>query len=257
MIDEKSFENGIARNVERVTHYEKGGDGSGDGGCDCVGLVIGALRLAGGEWKWTHGSNYAARYRTKDLRKIASERDLKKNSLVYKGKQPGDSGYGLPDIYKDSGDLTDYYHIGIVTRTNPLRITHCTSVQGGIREDAKIGDWKYTGWLDQVKKDGEIMDIKTYKVVGGTLFLRRSPSQSASVLKRMPNGSIVTSSQEEENGWLYVDYEGTMGYCMTKFLEEINDISYDDDTLGAAIETAFSNVYAALDELKMIVTSAL
>ena len=73
----------------------------------------------------------------------------------------------------------------------------------------------------------------------------------------MPEGSIVCSSEEEKDGWLYVDYEGTMGYCMTKYLQEINDISYDDDTIGAAIETAFSNVYAALDELKMIIMSAL
>lgn len=37
----------INRNAARVTHYEKGGDGSGDGGCDCIGLIIGAWRMSG------------------------------------------------------------------------------------------------------------------------------------------------------------------------------------------------------------------
>ena len=40
--------------------YQLGHDGS-DGTCDCIGLIIGAIRRAGGKWTGTHGSNWAAR----------------------------------------------------------------------------------------------------------------------------------------------------------------------------------------------------
>ena len=43
--------------------YRSGGSGK-DGTCDCIGLIIGAIRRAGGSWPGTHGSNYAARYET-------------------------------------------------------------------------------------------------------------------------------------------------------------------------------------------------
>ena len=54
--------------------YRLGGDGS-DGTCDCIGLVIGAIRQAGGAWMGTHGSNYAARYEICLLYTSPSPRD--------------------------------------------------------------------------------------------------------------------------------------------------------------------------------------
>jgi hypothetical protein len=42
---------------------------------------------------------------------------------------------------------------------------------------------------------------------------------------------------------------------MAKFLEPCNE--YDDDSIAAAIETAFGNVYAALDELKKLIMQTL
>ena len=56
----EQFLEGIQKNIARVREYKLGMDGSG-GQCDCIGLIIGAVRLMGGEWKGTHGSNYAAR----------------------------------------------------------------------------------------------------------------------------------------------------------------------------------------------------
>lgn len=256
MITQKQFEQGTQENIARVTHYESGGDGSDDGGCDCIGLIIGAVRLAGGSWPWTHGSNYAARYRIRGLRSIRNASTLEKDEIVFKAKEPGEPGYDLPPKYKGSGDLNDYYHVGVVTNVNPLVITHCTGVEGGIKRDNTLGQWEYAGWLDQVQKDGGEEPVsKQYKVVGGTLFLRRGPSQQSGVLKRIPNGSIVTALDEEKDGWLYVDYEGTLGYCMAKYLEPCEE--YDNDSIKAAIDTAFGNVYATLDELKKLVMSAI
>ena len=255
MISESKFSDGIQRNADRVTHYQNGGDGSGDGGCDCIGLIIGAVKLAGGSWSGLHGSNYAARNRTNDLHEVHSKADLRIHDLVYKAKNPGDSGYDLPARYNNSGDLRDYYHVGVVTQMNPLRITHCTSVAGGIKVDDTIGQWKYAGWLDLVKKDtgGNTTMANQYKVVGGKLKLRKGPGTKNAVLKLIPDGAILNAEGPEEDGWLYVDYEGTLGYCMSKFVEPYDGNGYDDDSVGAAISTAFANVRSALDELEEII----
>lgn len=260
MITLSAFSAGIDRNVARITHYQSGGDGNG-GGCDCIGLPIGAIRLEGGQWPWTHGSNYTARNRMREFRQIKSAKELKLYELVFKGRQPGESGYSLPSKYQDSGDVTDYYHVGVVTGVNPLQITHCTSVAGGIKIDNTLGQWKYAGWLDQIKKeedkqdDGGKMEMGQYKVVGGKLMLRKGPGTKYAVLKIIPNDSVITAMDEEKDGWIYVDYDGTLGYCMAKFLEPCE--SYDDDSIGAAIATDFAELHEILYHLESLIQDAL
>lgn len=267
MISQSAFEEGIERNVERITHYESGGDGSG-GGCDCIGLDIGALRLMGGKWPWTHGTNYTVRNRMQGFRRVTNANELKKGELVFKARKPGESRYDLPAKYQTggkeyNGDLNDYYHVGTVTNVNPLRITHCTSVEGGIQVDSTLGKWAYAGWLDQVKKDethdekGEQGTMKQYRVTGGKLKLRKGPSQNNAVIKMIPDGAIVSATDDEMDGWIRVEYEGTEGYCMFRYLEPAEEPALDDDSVAAAIEIAFANVYSALDELKMLITSVL
>lgn len=39
--------------------YTKGGSSKDE--CDCIGLIIGGLKLSGVEWSGYHGSNFAAR----------------------------------------------------------------------------------------------------------------------------------------------------------------------------------------------------
>lgn len=51
--------------------YRSGGSGT-DGTCDCIGLIIGAVRRAGGGWNGIHGSNYAARKQMTDFAEIKS-----------------------------------------------------------------------------------------------------------------------------------------------------------------------------------------
>lgn len=95
-----------------------------------------------------------------------------------------------------------------------------------------------------------------YKAVGNVM-LRRAPGLKNQVLKLIPNGASVHALEDEINGWIYAEYDGTVGYCMARFLKPISDMAYDDDNIGAAIETAFANVQSALDELKALITSAL
>lgn len=69
---------------------------------------------------------------------------------MFKYKTPGESGYALPGRYRagktnDCGVYLDYMHVGVVTQTQPLRITHCTF--GGVRVDSALGKWRARGRL--------------------------------------------------------------------------------------------------------------
>ena len=157
MITVQEFLNRVIENEARVTHYESGGDGSKNGGCDCIGLIIGALRLAGVGWNDTHGSNWAARNALQEAgpSTIRSVSDLEAGMVVFKGRRPEDQNYKLAEHYQNSGDLTDYYHVGVVMSTNPLQIDHCTKIESknisGMVSDTALGQWKYYGHMKSVE----------------------------------------------------------------------------------------------------------
>ena len=112
--------------------YRHGGSGD-DGTCDCIGLVIGAIRRGGGAWPGMHGSNYAARNEMISLTEINEARDLSVGELVFKHYRPGERGYDLPERYRGGLDWNDYYHVGVVISVAPLKIRHMSSP--GIRTD--------------------------------------------------------------------------------------------------------------------------
>ena len=62
--------------------YASGGSGT-NGTCDCVGLVIGALRRSGIKYSGIHGSNWFARKEIKGLSKVNSVDDLKVGDAVF------------------------------------------------------------------------------------------------------------------------------------------------------------------------------
>jgi uncharacterized protein YraI len=213
MIPLKAFLSAIQENTARITHYLSGGDGR-DGGCDCIGLIIGAIRLAGGTWNGTHGSNYAARSEMTAFGRVS---DLYLGEVVYKAKSPTDSGYALPDRYKGSGDLLDYYHVGVVTNVNPLIITHCTGVSGGIKEDNQPGQWKYGGQLKMVDYNDVLYDAIVTAATGRTVNLRANPSENSTILKAVPIGSDI-QVYEEKGDWSRVKWNYWDGWMMNKFI---------------------------------------
>ena len=121
-------------NVRRIQaadpRYRLGRDGS-DGYCDCIGLVIGAIRRSGGQWRGIHGTNWTARNAMHDLNPLRGAGQLQRGELVFRAHEPGAKGYALPSRYASSADRRDYYHVGVVMQTNPLRILHCSS--GGVK----------------------------------------------------------------------------------------------------------------------------
>lgn len=230
MITLTAFLSAVRENAARVNRYESGGDGSG-GGCDCIGLIIGAVRLAGGSWPGTHGSNYAARRVTDELHPVSAASGLMLGEIVYKAREPGQPGYDLPGAYDSSPDRLDYYHVGVVTSVSPLIITHCTSVDGGIQRDNALGAWRYAGELSMVDYDGEHSEQGEEDELPAALYtaqvlapennfpvrLRVSPSINARIITEIPQGSIAEVLQEGV-GWNKIRVNGHTGWMMARFL---------------------------------------
>jgi hypothetical protein len=177
--------------------YKRGQDGR-NGQCDCIGLIIGAIRRAGGTWTGTHGSNWAAR------NAVASLRPTDRPGLgeiVYKAREPGAAGYDLPAAYAAHPDQRDYYHVGVVTSTAPLQITHCTSFAGGggIKVDSLEtvpGAWAHSGRLNDVDYENAVDELGgvvdkpalmwTTASSGRTVNMRSKPSKDGLVMARVP-----------------------------------------------------------------------
>ena len=268
MITVEKFLDCVRENEARVTHYESGGDGSKNGACDCIGLIIGALRLAGVGWNDTHGSNWAARNALQEAgpSTVRSVSDLEAGMVVFKGRRPEDQNYKLPDHYQNSGDLTDYYHVGVVMSTNPLQIDHCTKIEdkgiSGMVSDTALGQWKYYGHMKSVefglvmyhngqlrekelpwagKSDSQqlpsaepaqsvlftaIINADT----GGTVNMRKGPGRKYDILHQIPIGTRVPVYDVGMDGWYQIGYVGKTGYMQGQYLrEEEDDIPISDE----------------------------
>ena len=145
MVTLSKFLEGCRTNASRIKEYRTGCSGS-NGLSDCIGFVIGALELAGVKWNGLHGSNFAARNRTRNLRRITSPSHLRLGDLIYKHYDPGTEAWrkSFPIArYKGHPDQNDYYHVGVVTSVSPLEISHCSG--GGMHYDTKLGKWDYAG----------------------------------------------------------------------------------------------------------------
>ena len=218
--------NGILENAERIKSYHTGGDGR-DGTCDCIGLILGSMRLIGMTYKGMHGSNYFARYWTVDLHHVTKASQLQAGQVVYKAKKPGDSGYDLPARYDDSPDRLDYYHIGYVLSVSPLKIAHCSA--GGMHYDTKLGKWAYAGYIKGVDYKMTPQEPEQDLPIGmayvdvpndGTVNIRAAPKGNAKILDRIQEGTHCLIL-EQSGDWAKVEYAQT-GYVMTKFLKGEN-----------------------------------
>lgn len=221
MISKDKFLEKVQEIAASKPSYELGHDGS-DGTCDCIGLIIGAIRRAGGSWTGTHGSNYAARNEMRELIPVTDAGELNVGDVVYKAYAPGQAGYGLPSTYAKDPDRNDYYHVGVVTATSPLEITHCTGP--GIVRDTKLGKWTYRGRLEKVDYDGtEVVEtmVQTATVVadsGDDVKMRSTPSQTDGLYWKVPVGDKVQVAYVEGE-WAKVRHQGRTGYMMVEYLE--------------------------------------
>lgn len=215
--------------------YKPGGDGS-KGGCDCIGLTIGAIRRAGGTWTGIHGSNYAARNEVSYLLPVTSAADLCVGESVCKVRRPGDARYALPSRYAKDPDRQDYYHWGVVRSVDPLRIVHCTS-PGGITVDTRLGRWSYRCWLKRVEQPGSVAiggniqpaeeakpdgatgygQMTVTAPSGSTVKMRARPSADCRLYWDVPIGTVVEAGIMGDE-WTAIRWEGCQGYMMNRYL---------------------------------------
>lgn len=237
MIPLKKFLQCVQENADRIHAYEMGHDGS-DGKSDCIGEIIGALALAGFKWPGTHSSNWAARYAMNTLEHIADPGKMFLGEIVYKAKEPGESGYSLPSHYTSSGDLRDYYHVGVVTGINPLEITHCTrrNGKGGVYVDTAMGEWRWGGklkYVDYEESEGTDMEVPYQAIAtadsGKTVNLRQGPDKKSVIIARVPVGDTVTVL-DELGEWDKVSYHGKTGYMMAQYLWPLSEDEGEDQT---------------------------
>ena len=230
--------------------YRMGHDGS-DGYCDCVGLIIGAIRRCGGQWRGLHGSNYAARKEIAGkLEPIIGTGGLQPGEVVLKAYEPGQGGYNLPEKYwprgeYSTGDLRDYYHIGIIESVYPLRIRHMTSPRA--RMDDRIGKWGWHGKLSKVdytetgeKKMDEVI------IAGGNqdapVHMRKAASTKSEIITDIPQGSQAKLI-EGAGAWNLIEWNGKTGYVMSMFVNR--KLIPEEDTISVS-RAELTKLYDAL-----------
>ena len=220
-----SFVDAVLRNAARVHRYTKGHNGS-DGECDCIGLISGAFLLMGLQFG-AYGTNNAKRRCMQDIAPITSAGGLLVGEVVYKSRAPGEPYYDLPEAYKSDPDQNDYYHIGVVVSVSPLRIIHCTTVEGGIANDSSLGKWKWHGKLKGVEYDpnpDKEVTILTEKYVksknGRGANMRAQTTTNSALLTVVPeNGKVGVIKEGPE--WTRVSYGGYEGFVLTRLLTSV------------------------------------
>mgnify|MGYP002709152379 CR=1 FL=1 len=260
MVGLDAFLRGVQEIKAEAPTYRLGGDGS-DGTCDCIGLIIGAIRRAGGKWTGTHGSNYAARFAVGGMMRNVDAAELEPGWIVFKAYGPLDAGYDLPDKYRVggasyTGDVMDYYHVGVVTSIDPLNITHCTKGGGvdGVTVDTRQGDWRYAALCTMVDysdsdRGGEDMEERRAVVVSGDgnpVKLRPTPSTDKPYLAKVPVGTQVEVMQDAQ-GWAQVRLpSGQVGYMMSQFL------AFEDEDNGSGGGEYSDFKKSVIDQLESI-----
>ena len=248
--DVKSFLAKVEEIAAECPGYEQGHSGD-DHLCDCIGLIIGALKRCGVRWSGIHGSNYAARSEMLDLKPITKSADLTPGEVVYKIRSPGAEKYRLPDKYQKggsayNGDLLDYYHVGVVVSSSPLRIRHMTTPQP--KMDTSIGKWAYYGWLKKISSGGGDDKMRVSyraRVIGGALNLRQQMDTKSARIAQIPDGATVQVTEEYPE-WCLVEYEGQTGYVLSKFLAEIQK---DPDGVTETITVNKKQLEAIYDKI--------
>lgn len=217
------------------------GDGS-DGYCDCIGLIIGAVRRMGLKWTGIHGSNYAARMELTGLKPITSQSELEVGDIVLKAVPKGHKNWDLPSRYFKgaryyNGDLNDYYHAGVVVSVNPFQIKHMSSKMTIDTTVKTYYPWNYAGKLtklvtaakdvpDPTPAPKENTDNFTKAVLvaksGSTVNLRRAPTKQSGIMMQIKLGTTITITKPGEV-WAAVTYNGFSGYMMAEFLDIVGD----------------------------------
>ena len=209
--------------------------GKAEKGCvDCAGAFSYAFSVLGG--KIAHGSNtIERRYIMGGLRPIG---EAKPGMAAFKAKSHWEEGYDLPAKFQPggasyNGDLTDYYHIGLVDEDTGYVLNAKGEKSGFCRDKlTEKNGWDYVAYLKNVdygkeeKPDGkgDDMEEREAKVVlpsgasGTTVNMRAQASTTAKVVTRVPVGETV-EVMSDLGTWCNVRWNGYSGWMMSNYLE--------------------------------------
>lgn len=255
MIAVSAFLDKVKEIAARPLTYRTGGIGS-DGTCDCIGLIMGAMTELGHRKYDMHSSNYFARYQMETLDPVGVT-DISHGMIVYKARE---STAQLNERYQPggryhTGDMLDYYHVGVVESIDPLVIVHCTESGNvdGITHDYKMGGWTHTGQLKDISYDAreETPVMSVYKAIvtapsGRTVNMRSRPSRGGLLNTRVPIGASVMVQETAKNDageeWSRITFNGMTGYMMTQYLQDA--VSY--------VESSQNQPSVGEDEVRII-----
>lgn len=193
--------------------------GAAEKGCvDCSGAFVYAYRQAGKSIY--HGSNRIARY---EMVALLPTNQAQPGMAALKLHAPDDKRYALPASYRaggayHTGDLNDYYHIGLVAQD--MTVLNAQSASTGFTA-SPLSAWDCVGYLTQVDYQQEDIMTTTAFVTatsGQTVNLRQRPDKSSLIIARVPIGTPV-QVKDTTDGWAQVTYGNHTGYIMVQFLK--------------------------------------
>ena len=109
-------------------------------GIDCSGLLVWAYRRQGG--RIAHGSNTIWR------RYLGEKGELRPGDRLRRGMAVFRHRAADTDKYPDGEG--DFYHVGLVTSEDPLRIVHASSARGRVVAEDSARGWTHWGYLRAV-----------------------------------------------------------------------------------------------------------
>ena len=247
MIGVSKFIGQVRTIASRSISYKTGGIGK-DGTCDCIGLIMGAMYELGHKKYDMHSTNYFARYQTMEMVTLKSSTEIYPGMILYKARDDQDriNGRYLPGGRYYTGDVLDYYHVGVVTRAKPLEIIECTEYGNvtGIVTSANIKGWEYGGKLRGVdyaatsEEEREDETMVLYKAMVNTredpLTLRNAPINGKKI-GELPRGIVVEVMSTGD--WPRVRYGDMMGYASASYLERIEETEAEAEALEVAHTT--------------------
>ena len=121
-------------------------------------------------------------------------------------------------VYLRTGASTRYKSLGKLARNTSVKVTGSSSSWYQV----EVPSAELTGYIfaKYVTLTETVKTAQTTGVVTARLNLRAQPSTSAGsrVLLTMDRGSILTI-YSVSNGWCYVDFNGTKGYCYASYVK--------------------------------------